>query len=106
MTPHWGEVWWCDTSTAGRRPCVVLTREAAIPRLRKILVATATTTVRGLVSEVELDPERDPVPTACVLSLDTPEVLPLAAFQERIGSLSLARMQEVCQALAASVDCR
>ncbi|HAP76517.1 MAG TPA: toxin [Acidimicrobiaceae bacterium] len=106
MRPQWGEVWWCDTVTAGRRPCVVLSRNAAISRLDKVLVVPATTTVRGLESEVELDPDHDAVPRWCVLNLDTPEVLPRSAFSERVGSLSFDRMQQVCRALAAAVDCR
>ena len=37
----------------GRRPVVVLSRDAAIPRLQRALVAPCTTTIRGLPSEVE-----------------------------------------------------
>lgn len=48
--PARAEVWWCELPEVGRRPVVVLSRDAAIPRLRRALVAPCTTTVRGLAS--------------------------------------------------------
>ena len=54
--PARGEVWWCEMAEIGRRPVVVLSRDAVIPRHRRALVAPCTTTIRGLVSEVGLAP--------------------------------------------------
>lgn len=54
------EVWWLD-SAVSRRPVLVLSRDAAIPRLQRVSVAPCTTTVRGLASEAVLEPGRDPV---------------------------------------------
>ena len=105
MTPARGDVWWCETADAGRRPCVVLTRDVAIPRLGRVLVALATTTVRGLPSEVRLEPSADPVPRPCVLNLDVPEVVPVALLTQRLGRLSDERMPEVCSALSVAGDC-
>ena len=105
MTPRRGELWWCESPDAGRRPCVVLTRDAAIPRMKRALVALATTNVRSLPSEVALDPQTDPVPRPCVLNLDTPEVVPLALLTERLGRLSDERLREVCRALAVATGC-
>ena len=85
---------------------MVLTRNAAIPRLRRVLVALATTTVRGLPSEVALEPGDDPVPLRCVLNLDVPETVPMSLLTQRLGRLSDERMQQVCDALAVAVDCR
>ncbi len=106
MTPQRGELWWCEIADVGRRPCVVLTRDAAIPRLRRVLVALATTTVRRLPSEVALEPGEDPVPRRCVLNLDVPETVPMALLTQRLGRLSDERMRQVCAALAVAVDCR
>ncbi len=50
--PARGEVWWCEMAEIVRRPVVVLSRDAAIPRLGRALVAPCTTTIRGLASEV------------------------------------------------------
>src|SRR3954451_18549653 len=44
-----------ELAEIGRRPVVVLSRDAAIPRLRRVLVAPCTTTIRGLASEVVLE---------------------------------------------------
>ena len=53
--PARGEVWWCELPEISRRPVVVLSRDAAIPRLRRALIAPCTTTIRGLASEVLLE---------------------------------------------------
>ena len=106
MNPSRGELWWCETPDAGRRPCAVLTRDTAIPRLRRVLVALATTTQRNLPSEVLLEPGEDPVPRRCVLNLDVPETVPISFLVKRLGRLSDERMRQVCEALAVAVDCR
>ena len=36
--PARGEMWWCELPDVGRRPVVVLSRDAAIPRLKRTLV--------------------------------------------------------------------
>lgn len=57
-----GEVWWCEPPEIGRRPVVVLSRTRAIAALGRVMVAPCTTNVRGLPSEVPLEPGTDPVP--------------------------------------------
>jgi mRNA interferase MazF len=90
----------------GRRPVVVLSRDAAIPRLRRALVAPCTTTIRSLPSEVVLEPGDDPVPRRSAVNLDSVESVSLAVLVERLGRLADARMREICAALAVAVDCR
>jgi mRNA interferase MazF len=85
---------------------VVLSRDAAIPRLRRTLVAPCTTTVRGLASEVALEPGADPVPRPCAINLDSVESVSVPVLVERLGRLADARMREVCAALEVAVDCR
>ncbi len=77
-------MWWCELPDIGRRPVVVLARDAAIPRPRRALVAPRTTAVRDLASEVVLEPDSDPVPRRSAINLDS----------------------MVCEALAVAVDCR
>jgi mRNA interferase MazF len=103
--PARGEVWWCELPGIGRRPVVVLSRDAAIPRLRRALIAPCTTTIRGLASEVALSPDDDPVPRTSAVNLDSVESVSLAVLVERLGRLSDARMIEVCAALEVAVDC-
>lgn len=104
--PLRGDVWWCEPPDIGRRPVVVLSRDAAIPRLGRALVAPCTTTLRGLPSEVILEPGTDPVGRRCAVNLDSVESVSTAVFVERLGRLSDIRMSEVCAALEVSVDCR
>ncbi len=89
----------------GRRPVVVLSRDAVIPRHRRALVAPCTTTIRGLVSEVLLEPGEDPVPRQSVVNLDSIESVAIAILVGRLGRLRDSRMREVCAALAVAVDC-
>lgn len=103
--PARGEVWWCEPPDIGRRPVVVLSRDAAIPRRRRVLVAPCTTTFRDLPSDVELTPEHDPVPQPCGASLDAIESVSVALLVQRLGRLSDAWMREVCSALSVAVDC-
>jgi mRNA interferase MazF len=103
--PARAEVWWCELPEIGRRPVVVLSRDAAIPRLRRALVAPCTTTIRGLPSEVALTREHDPVPLDSAVNLDSVESVAVAVLVERIGRLSHDRMVEICAALEVAVDC-
>lgn len=103
--PARGEVWWCEIAEIGRRPVVVLSRDAAIPRLRRTLVAPCTTTIRGLASEVVLEPGADPIPQRSAVNLDSIESVSVAVLVDRIGRLAEARMRDVCAALAVAVDC-
>jgi mRNA interferase MazF len=106
VRPARGEVWWCELAAIGRRPVVVLSRDAAIPRLRRALVAPCTTTIRSLPSEVVLEPGEDPIPQRSAVNLDSVESVSVAVLVERLGRLADARMREVCGALAVAVDCQ
>ena len=103
---RWGEVWWCELPEVGRRPVVVLSRDAAIPRRRRAIIAPCTTTVRGLASEVVLEPGDDPVPLRSAVNLDSVENVAVATLVDRLGRLSDDRMRQVCAALEVAVDCR
>jgi mRNA interferase MazF len=103
--PARGEVWWCELPEVGRRPVVVLSRDAAIPRLRRALIGPCTTTIRGIPSEVPLEPREDPVPRSSVVNLDSVESVSIGTLVERLGRLSDDRMRRICDALAVAVAC-
>ena len=103
--PLRGEVWWCEPPQIGRRPVVVLSRDVAIPRLGRALVAPCTTTIRRLSSEVVLEPGVDPVPQLSAVNLDSVESVSIGVLVERLGRLSDDRMREICEALEVAVDC-
>jgi mRNA interferase MazF len=105
-TPMRGELWWCEPPEIGRRPVVVLSRDAAIPRLRRALVAPCTTTIRGLPSEVVLEPGEDPVDRRSAVSLDSVESVSLGVLVLRLGRLSDTRMRQICAALDVAVECQ
>ena len=103
--PARGEVWWCELPEISRRPVVVLSRDAAIPRLRRTLVAPCTTIIRGLHSEVVLESNDDPIPRRSAVNLDSIESVSVGALTERLGRLSDDRMRQVCAAMSVAVDC-
>ena len=103
--PARGELWWCELPEVGRRPVVLLSRDAAIPRLGRTLVGPCTTTIRGLPSEVRLEPGEDPIPLTSAVNLDSVESVSLGTLVERIGRLSDDRMRQVCAALDIAVAC-
>ncbi len=103
--PARGELWWCELAQVGRRPVVVLSRDAAIPRLRRTLIGPCTTTIRGIPSEVLLEPGEDPVPRTSAVNLDSVESVSVGVLVERLGRLSDDRMRQICAALEVAVAC-
>jgi len=103
--PVHGELWWCELEAIGRRPVVVLSRDAAIPRLKRTIVAPCTTTIRGIASEVLLEPGQDPVPLPSAVNLDSIESVAVGVLVERLGRLSDVKLREMCAALEVAVDC-
>jgi mRNA interferase MazF len=99
-----GEIWFA-ASPGGDRPVLVLTRDPVADRIGSVVVAALTRTVRGLVSELELTPSQDGVPTACVANFDNLHTLPLDAFRRPVTTLSAARMHQACQVLLAATGC-
>ena len=103
--PARGEVWWCELQEIARRPVVVMSRDVAIPRLQRAVVAPCTTTIRGLPSEVTLDPAEDPIPRTSAVNLDSIESVSVGTLTERLGRLSDERMRQICAALNVAVSC-
>ena len=54
-----GDVYDVDIPIAGVRPAVILTRTVAIPYLSSVTVAEVTGTIRGIPSEVLIEPSYD-----------------------------------------------
>jgi mRNA interferase MazF len=102
--PKRGEIWWGETTSHGRRPYVVMTRNEAITKLNEIIVVPLTTTIRGLPNEVELD-QTDGLPRACVTSIDNLSTIARAQLVQRISTLDAAKMAEICRALNTTVAC-
>ena len=103
--PRRGELWWADLGQAGARPVVVVGRDAAIAGRRRALVAPCSTVVRGLPSEVLLEPGEEPVQRVCAAQLDSLTDLPVDVLTRRLGRLSDAAMRQLCVALEVAAGC-
>jgi mRNA interferase MazF len=73
--------------------------------MRRTLIGPCTTTIRGIPSEVALEPTEDPIPLPSAVNLDSVESVSTGTLVERLGRLSDDRMREVCDALAIAVAC-
>ena len=99
-----GEIWWAEHPDAGRRPFLILTRQAAIPVLKQVLAVPATRTIRKIPTEVLLDVE-DGMPQRCALTFDNVTPMPKSLLTEQICRLDVEKMAEVCRALEAATGC-
>jgi mRNA interferase MazF len=102
--PSRGEVWWGEIPDTGRRPFLILTRDAAIPVLRQLVVAPVTRTVRGIPTELPLG-TAEGMPRECAATFDNLRVIPRANLVGRICVLGPDRMVDACTALRYAVDC-
>jgi mRNA interferase MazF len=70
------------------------------------MIGPCTTRIRGISSEVLLEPGEDPVPLTSVVNLDSVESVSLGTLVERLGRLSDERMRQICAALEIAVACK
>jgi len=99
-----GEIWFAATP-GGDRPVLIVTRDPVADRIGSVVVAALTRTVRGLVSELELTPEDDGVPSACVANFDNLHTLRKDMFRRQVTALSARRMHQACRVLLAATGC-
>jgi mRNA interferase MazF len=82
----------------------VLTRDAAIPVLKRVTIASVSRSIRGIPTEVVLG-EDDGMPSRCAVSLDNLGDAWKAMLTEHITTLGALRMRAVCPALNVAVGC-
>ena len=99
-----GDIWFAATP-GGDRPVLILTRDPVADRIGSVVVAALTRIKRGVVSELELTPDNDGVPTECVAAFDNLHTLPRESFRRRVTHLGPARMAEACQVLRDATGC-
>lgn len=95
-----GEVWWAKLpEPSGRRPVVLVSREAAYGATRtRVVVAEVSRTIRTIASEVLLT-KRDGLPDRCVVNADNVATIPKSWLESRITSLSADRVEQLDRAL-------
>ena len=104
-TPRRGEIWqYRFRAPDKRRPVLILTRQEVLPLLRAVMVAPATSTIRGLPSAVVVGTEEGLKQDSAV-NLDNVQTIEQRNLRHYVGSLSEAKMRRVCQALALATGC-
>jgi mRNA interferase MazF len=99
-----GDVYWYRFRAPDkRRPVLILTRSSAIPFLTGITVASITTTIRGIPSEVLLSPSEDGMSEDCVVNTDNLQTIQKTNISDFITHLSQDRMREVRAAIEFSL---
>lgn len=99
-----GEVWWAELSApVGKRPVLLLSRDAAYVVRTSVTVAVITRTIRNIPTEVPLGQE-DGMPVQCVVNLDDILTIPKSKLTERLTMLSAEKMKAVAMAVAFALD--
>jgi len=97
-------VWWAELpQPTGRRPVILLSRDAAYRVRTSITVGMVTRTIRDIPVKVPLGPE-DGMPQQCVVNLDNILTIPKARLAERITTLSHQKMTTVARAVIFALD--
>ena len=90
-----GEVWWANLPPpVGRRPVVLLSRDAAYAVRSQIVVVPVTTTVRGIRAEVNLGPAEG-LPRTCAANLDVIVTIAKSYLDTFVRQLNPQKMLEV-----------
>ena len=101
-----GEVWWAELPPPiGRRPVLLLSRDAAYSVRTSVTAAVITRTIRNIPVEVLLG-QKDGMPIECVVNLDNILTMPKSRLTERITTLSAEKMTAVVKAIVFALDLR
>ena len=99
-----GEVWWVEMPPpAGRRPALLLSRDAAYRVRAAVTVAPITRTIRNIPVEVLLD-RSDGMPARCVVNLDDITTVPKSLIKQRVTTLSPEKIQKIDEAIRFALD--
>ena len=98
-----GELWWGETPDGKGRPYLVVSRDAAIGVMDRVLVAPVTRRIRGIPSELPVGPD-DGLPVESVATFDNLRPIPKSMLVRRVGALH-ERTHLICDAAAAAMAC-
>lgn len=100
-----GEIWhYRFKAPDKRRPVLVLTRTEVIPLLHTVMVAPITSVRRGAPSEVHVG-VAEGLQRDSAITLDHVQTVEKASLIGFVGTLSAAKLREVCVALAIATGC-
>ena len=90
-----GDVWLLDLGgRAGRRPAVVLTRQAVIPFVNKLTVAEITSAGKGYPTEVRIGPIAN-LSKESYVQLDNLQTISKSRFVKYVGALDALTLRAV-----------
>lgn len=90
-----GDVWMLDLGgRAGRRPALVMTRQAVIPYVNKLTVAEITSSGKGYPTEVSIGQKAN-LPKESYVQLDNIQTVAKTRFVKYIGALDSPTMRTV-----------
>lgn len=90
-----GDVWLLDLGgRAGRRPALIVTRQAVIPHVNKLTVAEITSSGKGYPTEVPIG-QRANLPKESFVTLDNVQTVSKARFVKYVGALDSETMRTV-----------
>lgn len=99
-----GEVWWANIPRPiGRRPVLLLSRNAAYVVRDSVTIAPVTKTIHDIPVEVRLGPEDD-LPVTCVVNLDGVTTIPKKQLDRPMTTLPASKMQLVNRAIKFALD--
>ena len=100
-----GQIWLLERpSPDKRRPVLVLSRESLLGILNTATVVAITSTLRGSPTEVAVGIEEGLKQTSCA-NLCNVFTVPQRELRTFVGSVSRAKMHEVCRALRIATGC-
>jgi mRNA-degrading endonuclease toxin of MazEF toxin-antitoxin module len=90
-----GDVWQLDLGgRSGKRPAVILTRQAVIPHLNKLTVAEITSAGKGYPTEVTIG-HKGNLPKESFVQLDNIQTVSRERFLKYLGTLDAVTMRTV-----------
>lgn len=101
-----GEVrWYRFDKPDEKRPVVVLTRDSIIKFLGEVTVASVTSIIRNIPSEVLLNIS-DGMPKNCAVNLDHIQTVSKSKIGSLITTLNPEKVSELCSALLFALGCK
>jgi mRNA interferase MazF len=96
---HRGDIWLADLGPeVGHHPCVLLSRDMAMSRRRRAIVAIITSNAHGTRVEVPVGPD-DGLDHDSVIDADDLVTLDTALLVRRLGVLSASKLSVLAEAL-------
>ena len=99
-----GQIWWADLDDEKIRPVLILTRSWVAPKLRRVLAAPITSTIRHIPTEFTIG-KRDGLDHACVANFDNIQLIEVDRLLELISTVNTNRWPEAGAAMQHTMAC-